>query len=52
MACRQIQLEGAVQFLQAFFAPSLDCYLHYRILPAEKAVPFLLAQANGTTACA
>src|SRR5260370_14272179 len=32
------------------FAPPLDCYLHYRILPAEKAVPSLLTQANGTTA--
>src|SRR6266436_1340693 len=31
-------------------APPLDCYLHYRILPAEKAVPSLLTQANGTTA--
>src|SRR5260370_7452662 len=34
---------------QFSFAPPLDCYLHYRILPAEKAVPSLLTQANGTT---
>jgi hypothetical protein len=34
------------------FAPPLDCYLHYCILPAEKAVPFLLPQGNGTTAYA
>src|SRR5260221_11070949 len=46
MDCRS----PAAQFLQAFFAPPLDCYLHYRILPAEKAVPSLLTQANGTTA--
>jgi len=45
-------MEGAIQFLQAFFVPSLDCYLHYRILLAEKVVPFLLLQANGTTDCA
>jgi len=40
----------AIQFSQALFALLLDCFLHYRILPAEKAVPFLLLQANGTAA--
>src|SRR5437660_11950166 len=42
----------AVQFSRTFFAPTLNRYLYYRILPTEKVVPFLLTQADGTSAWA